>query len=110
MFLMHKPLSNRLLEGKKIIEMARNSKVITHLIPWDSNGSMETVMAWINGGASEHLRKCITGQTDPYGRNMRTYPLIRRPFQTALTGIFGWDRSPASISSQLHAYGISRMV
>jgi hypothetical protein len=48
---MHKPLSNRLLEGKKIIEMARNSKVITHLIPWDSNGSMETVMAWINGGA-----------------------------------------------------------
>jgi len=35
--LMHKPLSNRLLEGKKVIEMARNSKVITHLIPWDSN-------------------------------------------------------------------------
>ena len=42
--LVHKPLSNRLLEGKKVIEMARNSKVITHLIPWDSNGSMETVM------------------------------------------------------------------
>ncbi|HLK27472.1 MAG TPA: Gfo/Idh/MocA family oxidoreductase [Puia sp.] len=49
--LMHKPLSNRLLEGKKVIEMARNSKSITHLIPWDSNGSMETVMAWINAGA-----------------------------------------------------------
>ncbi|MEP6584857.1 MAG: Gfo/Idh/MocA family oxidoreductase, partial [Ginsengibacter sp.] len=49
--LIHKPLSNRLLEGKKVIEMARNSKVITHLIPWDSNGSMETVMAWINAGA-----------------------------------------------------------
>ena len=46
--LVHKPLSNRLIEGKKVIEMARNSKVITHLIPWDSNGSMETVMAWIN--------------------------------------------------------------
>src|SRR5215472_15097133 len=49
--LVHKPISNRLLEGKKVIEMSRNSKVITHLIPWDSNGSMEQVMAWINGGA-----------------------------------------------------------
>jgi hypothetical protein len=49
--LVHKPLSNRLAEGKKVIEMARNSKVITHLIPWDSNGSMDTVMAWINAGA-----------------------------------------------------------
>src|SRR5215471_17686335 len=48
--LCHKPISNRLLEGKKVIEMARNSKVITHLIPWDSNGSMDTVMAWINAG------------------------------------------------------------
>ena len=49
--LVHKPLSNRLLEGKRVIAMARDSKVITHLIPWDSNGSMETVMAWINAGA-----------------------------------------------------------
>lgn len=29
----HKPLSNRLLEGKRVIAMARASKVITHLIP-----------------------------------------------------------------------------
>jgi hypothetical protein len=48
--LMHKPLSNRLLEGKKAIEIARNTKVITHLIPWDSNGDMSQVMAWINAG------------------------------------------------------------
>ena len=48
--MIHKPLSNRLLEGKKVIELAKSSKVITHLIPWDSNGSMEQVMAWINGG------------------------------------------------------------
>ena len=49
--IVHKPLSNRLLEGKQVIEMARNSNVITHLMPWDANGSMETVMAWINAGA-----------------------------------------------------------
>jgi hypothetical protein len=50
--LVHKPLSNRLVEGKQVIDMARkNQKVITHLIPWDSNGSMDTVMSWINAGA-----------------------------------------------------------
>ncbi|MCX6237468.1 MAG: Gfo/Idh/MocA family oxidoreductase [Bacteroidia bacterium] len=48
---MHKPLSNRLLEGKQVIELARNNpKVTTHLIPWDSNGSMELVMKWIKEG------------------------------------------------------------
>lgn len=56
--LMHKPISNRLVEGKKVIDMARkNSKVITHLIPWDSNGSMEPVMAWINAGAIGTLKE-----------------------------------------------------
>jgi hypothetical protein len=48
--MVHKPLSNRLLEGKNAIEMARNSKVITHLIPWDSNGDMAPVMAMIKNG------------------------------------------------------------
>ncbi len=39
--LVHKPISNRLAEGKKVIEMARNNpKIITHLIPWDYIGSM----------------------------------------------------------------------
>ncbi|HEV3223332.1 MAG TPA: Gfo/Idh/MocA family oxidoreductase, partial [Puia sp.] len=36
--LVQKPISNRLTEGKKLIQMARDSKVITHLIPWDHNG------------------------------------------------------------------------
>ncbi|HVB04084.1 MAG TPA: Gfo/Idh/MocA family oxidoreductase, partial [Chitinophagaceae bacterium] len=50
--LVHKPISNRLLEGKKVIEMARNKpNLITHLIPWDSNGDMTPVMNWINAGA-----------------------------------------------------------
>jgi hypothetical protein len=35
----------------------QQSKVITHLIPWDSNGSMDTVMAWINAGAIGTLKE-----------------------------------------------------
>lgn len=55
--LIHKPLSNRLIEGKKVINMARNNNAITHLIPWDSNGSMEQVMQWINAGAIGTLQE-----------------------------------------------------
>jgi hypothetical protein len=53
--MVHKPLSNRLTEGKKLIQMARNSKVITHLIPWDYNGSMTDIMNWIHAGAIGNL-------------------------------------------------------
>ncbi len=52
---MHKPIANRLEEGYRIVEMAKRSDVITHLIPWESNGSMEQVLAWINGGVIGNL-------------------------------------------------------
>src|SRR5258707_7226495 len=35
--LMQKPVSNRLLEGKAVIELAKQTtNIVTHLIPWDS--------------------------------------------------------------------------
>ncbi len=48
---MHKPLANRLIEGKQVVDLAFGSGAVTHLMPWDSNGSMDQIMAWINGGA-----------------------------------------------------------
>jgi hypothetical protein len=55
--LMHKPLSNRLLEGKAVVDLARKSNSITHLVPWDSNGPMDQVMQWINSGAIGTLKE-----------------------------------------------------
>ena len=73
--LVHKPLSNRLLEGKKVIEYARNNqKVITHLIPWDSNGSMEQVMAWINSGAIGKLQEIHNWTNRPVWPQYPTLP------------------------------------
>lgn len=54
----HKPLSNRLLEGKKVVDLAFKSSATTHLLPWDSNGpDMPKVMDWINNGAIGKLRE-----------------------------------------------------
>jgi len=54
---MHKPLSTKLLEGREVVDMANKSKVITHLIPWDTNGSMDQVMMWIKEGKIGTLKE-----------------------------------------------------
>jgi len=54
----HKPLSNRLLEGKKVVDLAFKSNATTHLLPWDSNGEdMPKIMEWINSGAIGELQE-----------------------------------------------------
>ncbi len=85
--LVHKPLSNRLLEGKKVIAMARSSNVITHLIPWDSNGSMDTVMAWINAGAIGTLTEVHNWTNRPVWPQYPTLPADTPPVPNGLD----WD-------------------
>jgi hypothetical protein len=82
--LMHKPLSNRLLEGKKLIAMARSSKNITHLIPWDSNGSMETVMGWINDGSIGTLTEVHNWTNRPVWPQYPTLPVETPPVPNGL--------------------------
>jgi predicted dehydrogenase len=55
--MMHKPIANRLEEAKLVMDTAREKGVATHFMPWDANGSMEQVMAWINEGAIGKLRE-----------------------------------------------------
>ncbi len=86
--LVHKPLSNRLMEGKKVIDMARNSKkVITHLIPWDSNGSMDVVMAWINAGAIGTLTEVHNWTNRPVWPQYPDLPADTPPVPNG----FDWD-------------------
>jgi hypothetical protein len=40
-----------------MIETARRTGVSTHFMPWDSNGSMDQVMTWINDGSIGTLRE-----------------------------------------------------
>lgn len=85
--IVHKPLSNRLLEGKQVIDMARNNKAITHLIPWDSNGSMEPVMKWINAGAIGKLKEVHNWTNRPVWPQYPEIPADKPPIPQG----FDWD-------------------
>jgi hypothetical protein len=84
---MHKPIANRLEEGFKVVEMAKKSDVITHLIPWESNGSMEQVLAWINGGVIGTLREVHNWSNRPVWPQYAEIPAN----QPSLPKGFDWD-------------------
>ena len=72
---MHKPISNRLMEGQQVIELAKKLRVTTHLIPWDSNGSMDQVMSWINMGAIGTLKEVHNWSNRPVWPQYPTLPV-----------------------------------
>jgi len=70
----HKPISNRLEEGFRVIEQAKKTNVTTHLIAWDSNGSMDQVMGWIREGAIGTLREVHNWTNRPVWPQYPTLP------------------------------------
>jgi hypothetical protein len=85
--MMHKPLSNRLEEARLVIETAREKGVATHFMPWDANGSMDQVMAWINGGAIGTLREIHNWTNRPVWPQYTNLPTDRPPVPDG----FDWD-------------------
>jgi hypothetical protein len=71
---MHKPLANRLIEGRKVINLAEQSNAVTLLMPWDSNGSMDQIMIWINSGAIGELKEIHNWSFRPVWPQYATIP------------------------------------
>jgi len=85
--MMHKPIANRLYEARKVIETARSNKVATHFIPWDTNGSMDPIMAWIKDGAIGSLREVHNWSNRPVWPQYLTLPADKPPVPAG----FDWD-------------------
>ena len=83
----HKPLANRLKEAQLVIETARQTGVSTHFMPWDSNGDMTPVMAWIASGAIGTLREVHNWSNRPVWPQYATIPTDRPPVPPG----FDWD-------------------
>jgi len=71
---MHKPISNRLMEGKQVIDMAKKSTATTHLIAWEANGPMDKIMEWINQGAIGTLKEVHNWTARPVWPQYSTMP------------------------------------
>jgi hypothetical protein len=85
--IMHKPIANRLKEAHLVIETARQTGVSTHFMPWDSNGDMAPVMAWIADGAIGTLREVHNWSNRPVWPQYASIPTDRPPVPPG----FDWD-------------------
>ncbi|MCW5981933.1 MAG: Gfo/Idh/MocA family oxidoreductase [Bryobacteraceae bacterium] len=85
--IMHKPIANRLKEARAVIQTARETGVATHFSPWDSNGSMEQVMAWIRQGAIGALREVHNWSNRPVWPQYAELPADKPPVPEG----FDWD-------------------
>ena len=61
----HKPLANRLAEGRLMIETARQTKVKTHFMPANISMGVRRVADWIKDGAIGQLREIHNWSTRP---------------------------------------------
>ncbi len=77
--IMHKPIANRLKEARQVIETARQTGVATHFMPWDSNGKMDQVLAWIHGGEIGTLREVHNWTNRPMWPQYATIPTDTPP-------------------------------
>ncbi len=72
--IVHKPLANRLLEARLVIDTARETRVSTYFMPWDANGNMEPVMNWIRDGSIGKLREIHNWTNRPVWPQFATLP------------------------------------
>jgi hypothetical protein len=84
---MHKPIANRLLEGKQVIDMAKKSNAITHLIAWEANRDMKPIQDWINSGAIGTLKEIHNWTNRPVWPQYTTLPTDKLPVPEG----FNWD-------------------
>jgi len=86
-FITHKPISNRLMEGKQVIDMAKKTNATTQLIAWEANRSMDKTMEWINSGAIGTLREVHNWTNRPVWPQYSTRPTDTPPVPKGLN----WD-------------------
>ncbi|MCB0283904.1 MAG: Gfo/Idh/MocA family oxidoreductase [Calditrichaeota bacterium] len=83
----HKPIANRMREGKLAIETAKETGVKTHLLAWSDRPEYDFVLKWIQDGAIGTLKEIHNWSYRPVWEQ---WP--KRPTDTpAIPNGFNWD-------------------
>jgi hypothetical protein len=85
--MVHKPLANRVSEGRLIIEVARQTKVKTHFLPSSESPMVRIVADWISQGAIGTLREIHNWSSRPVWPQYANLPTDRPPIPKD----FNWE-------------------
>lgn len=85
--MVHKPLANRVLEARLVIETARQTKVATHFSPASAGTEVRQIAGWIKDGVIGTLREIHNWSNRPVWPQYPTLPTDRPPVPAG----FDWD-------------------
>ena len=85
--LMHKPLANRLLEARLVVDTAKKTKLATHFLPSIAGASVGIVKDWIDRGAIGTLREIHNWSNRPVWPQYDVIPTDTPPVPKD----FDWD-------------------
>jgi predicted dehydrogenase len=77
--MMHKPLANRLLEARLVIDAARKTAVATHFLPASDGANIRLVKTWIDDGAIGSLREIHNWSNRPVWPQYPVLPTEQPP-------------------------------
>ncbi len=83
----HKPIANRIREGRLIIDMARQTKLITHLLAWDEKPEYDLIARWIKEGVIGNLKEIHNWSFRPVWPQYTSNPEGTPPVPEG----FNWD-------------------
>lgn len=83
----HKPISNRLLEGRKVIEKAKETGAITHLLAWSDRPEYRQMKAWMDEGLIGDLTEIHNWSYRPVWQQWTKRPTEPK----AIPAGFNWD-------------------
>jgi hypothetical protein len=77
--IVHKPLANRLLEGRVVIETARAKKIATHFLPASEGAGQKEAVEMVRNGAIGTLREIHNWSMRPMWPQFSTLPTETPP-------------------------------
>jgi predicted dehydrogenase len=83
----HKPIANRLLEGRKVIQKASESGAITHLLAWSDRPEYRQMKAWMDAGLIGDLQEIHNWSYRPVWQQWTSRPTASQPIPEG----FNWQ-------------------
>lgn len=83
----HKPIANRMYEGRLAIETAKSSGVKTHLLAWSERPEYDLILKWINDGVIGKLKEIHNWSYRPVWEQWPSRPKESKPVPDG----FNWE-------------------